>query len=495
MAFYPSADSANGYSVILDGDLTITPGNQGNYNDKLIICTGASTITLGKDIMNNFKTQVRPSSTAGVTIAPVSGVMINGGTGSFVQGAGNGALIDIVYGVRNSLTVATVVGALNAEAASAAQQLTANVYLNGASPSFIRKAFAKVMAGGRSRVGFFGDSTTVGAGAGTNGSGTSGLVGARTGNFCTQLAKLLTAAGYPAFNEARLGNQIVDADTGVTYPQYDPAVALSGFAPTTTGGLTVGGYFFLSNVSGSKWSHTPAMTFDRYDTFSTNNVAATATVDVDGGASLATIGGAGGANVLQKNSVSPTRGTHTTNITLGANANFFVLGGIPYDSTTGGFDFLQLGMWGRKMSDLATNGTAWAPSNPTVLSLLGMDFGVVQMTINDSKDAGTDPESYAASLATVVAAFATAGVPLILMSGIPSNTNRVTPTQRVAIVSKVQQRAATNGLIYLDQDARDISYAYNQTLGWMYDDLHGNRSFYADEARWLARTLIRLGEA
>jgi len=115
MAFYPSSDSVNGYSVILNGDLTITPANQGNYNEKLIVCTGASTITLGKDIMNNFKTQVRPSSSAGVTVVPVAGVLINGATDAFTQGAGNGALIEIVYGVHNNLTVATISGALNSQ--------------------------------------------------------------------------------------------------------------------------------------------------------------------------------------------------------------------------------------------------------------------------------------------------------------------------------------------------------------------------------------------
>lgn len=142
MALYPESDSVNGYSVIITGDLTLTPSNQGNFNEKLIVCqnTVNTTITLGMDIRNNFKTMIRASATGTVTVVPVAGVMVNGSSTPFVMPAGLGNLLEIVYGVRNSLTVTQIGG--SSGAASALTAPTVDV---------IQRQFTPVMAAVASR--------------------------------------------------------------------------------------------------------------------------------------------------------------------------------------------------------------------------------------------------------------------------------------------------------------------------------------------------------
>lgn len=355
---------------------------------------------------------------------------------------------------------------------------------NGANRLNFRKALAKVLAGQRARLLIMGDSTSVGAGAGTS---TANLTGARAKNYPTRLAAALTAAGIPTYNEAVFGDQKTLTAT-VAYPSYDPRVTLAGgFAATSFSAL--GGNPWLAAATGAKWSLTPGMTFDTVDVFTISNTGnGSLTVDVDGGATLTTIN-TNAALAVQKTTVSCTRGTHTLNLTTTSTASTYVLAVIPYDSTVGGLDIIQAGWYGGVMSDYAGAGSVWSPSNATLLAAVAPDLAIVQLTVNDSTN-GTTPASFAASLATVESALTTAGAETLLMSGIPSNNANATNGQLAAIVAAVSARAASQSRVYADLGSRCGTFAAMNAAGWMADTLHGNALLYADEGRWIAQTLL-----
>ena len=76
-----------------------------------------------------------------------------------------------------------------------------------------------------------------------------------------------------------------------------------------------------------------------------NGGTATATYNVDGGASLGTITNAG-ANALFAYTATVTKGAHTINIVPNNNGLFNIAGIIAYDSTTPAIDVIQDGQYG-----------------------------------------------------------------------------------------------------------------------------------------------------
>lgn len=357
---------------------------------------------------------------------------------------------------------------------------------NGSSSLLLRNAIARALSGQRSRILLNGDSTLVGAGAGTNGAGSTGLVGARAGNWATQLAARLTAMGIPAFNEAIIGNQNVNTDGGVTYSQYDPRLTVTGFTTDAIG--CPGGKAWLSTASGSVWAFTPVMPFDRFDVLTaSNNGNGSVTANVDGGATLATINTNAALNI-QKTTVSCTRGTHTINLTTTSTANTYIIGVIPWDSTLGGIDLLQAGWWGGKAADLAQSSVGFHPNAAATLAALAPNYTINQITINDAND-GTAAAAYLASITAMDTAQAAAGAGVMWMSGIPSGTPQSSDGTLAGIVAQVAALATTKSRPYADLCGRLVSYAALNGIGWMYDTKHGNRQLYADEALWLADLL------
>jgi lysophospholipase L1-like esterase len=364
------------------------------------------------------------------------------------------------------------------------------VAINSLTRMSYRKMMAKVLSGSRARLLIYGDSTTMGAGAGTNSGGTTGVVGARAGCWVTKLAAALTAAGIPTYNEAVMGDQNATF-AGETYATYDPRTTIVGW--TTSSIDCPGGRGWTSSTIGHKWSLTPGMTFDRFDVYYTTSVGnGSMTADVDGGATLATIN-TSAATGIAKTTVSCTRGTHTLNLTVSTANNIFLIGVVPWDSTVGGLDIIQCGWWGGKASNLSVNTNAWSVANPAILTSIAPDLGIIQLTINDATQS-TAAATFAANLAVIDTAMATAGAEVAYMSGIPSSDVTSTNGQLAAIVAAVSSRAAAQSRLYMDLGARCVDYATMSGAGWMYDTKHGNTKLYADEGYWGSRVLNSLGQ-
>lgn len=349
-----------------------------------------------------------------------------------------------------------------------------------------RKALAKVASGSRARLLIYGDSTTVGAGAGTS---TANLSGARALNWPTRLAAALTAVGIPAYNDSLVGDQNVSAFA--TYTNYDPRLSLTNFSASSL--LTLGRAAWRAATLGANLAFTPAMTFDRFDIITASTTGTGSfTVNVDGGATLATVNTtSGGGNVVQKTTVSCTRGTHTINCTTTSATQVYIIAIIPYDSTVGGLDIIQAGWYGGKMVDFASSNDQWNCANSNILGQIAPDISIVQLTINDSTTE-TSPSSFASSLATVDSALGAASGAVMLMTGIPSGNAQATNGQLASILSAVCARANAQGRVLADLDARCGSYAAMNDAGWMTDTQHGNAKMYADEGRWMAKVLLDL---
>jgi hypothetical protein len=347
-----------------------------------------------------------------------------------------------------------------------------------------RKVIAAVLAGQRVRAGWLGDSTTVGAGAGT---GTNGLVGARANNFVTKLAAYLTSLGIPTYNEAVFGDQNTFTGSAVAYTSYDPRWVVSGF--TVNGVNTLGQSAWRSVAGGSTIAFTPGISFDKFDVYYIiSGGQGSFNVNVDGGANIGSATSTAGTAATGKTTFTVAAGTHVINLTT-VDANVVsIIGIVPYLSTAAGIDFIQCGNYGGTIGGFIASAQAWNPANQSLLSKMGWSVVNMQCTINDANSA-TALATYAAGLATFEAAHVTAGAKVQWQTGIVSGTTQSTDGTLAGIVAAVEAQAYANGDLFLRYGERLGSYAQVNADGWMYDTKHGTASLYADEARWLASVL------
>lgn len=355
------------------------------------------------------------------------------------------------------------------------------VQANGSSANVFRKLVAKIGSATRPRLLILGDSTSVGAGAGTNGAGTTGLVGSRTVNWPTRLAAMLTGYGLPATNAGIFSGQSVASDS-ITYSAYDPRLTVTGWAVSNIG--TIGGSVWLSSTNGHTLVFNPGVTFDRFDVYTTTGTSnGDFTTDIGGG-SLGTISTTAGANGFIKTTVSCTRGANTITITKSGTSPVYIVGIVPWDSTVNALEIIQGGRFGGVIANNVNSGSPWTASNAALLSAIDADVVLLEMTINDA-NAGTTGAAYAASLATLRAAHVAAGAEFVTLTGIPSNNAATTNGGLAAIWTALEASAASNGDMHIRYGAR-ATYEQNNALGWMYDNVHGTSALYADKALLLA---------
>lgn len=345
-----------------------------------------------------------------------------------------------------------------------------------------RNAMAKVRAGtGRGRLLLVGDSTTMGGGAGT--SGQTNLVGAQANNRTMALAARLSALGVPTQTHSFMGDQYC-GKTSVTYAQYDPRLSLgTNWQELSSSNYEVlGGYMFRNTSTSGVLGFTPTAPIDHFTVYYLQNAGlGSATVNVDGGASLGTINEAGAAQITSQ-TFSVTRGSHQIQI-VGATATFYLLGIVAWDSTIPAIDIITCGMWGATSADFANTANFWNPGSANAMTFLGQDAAILQFTINDSNGGLSQLPAYQTNMTAVVGALKSTG-DLLIESGIPSNTSQATDgVTLAAFVATCQNLAAVNGCNFLDIGARYGSYATANALGWMFDSVHANAVGYQDVAQ------------
>lgn len=351
----------------------------------------------------------------------------------------------------------------------------------GASTSSIqlaktRNAFAKVRAAtGRARVLLIGDSTTVGAGAGT--SGNTNLVGAQAKNRTNALAARLASLGIPTSANSFMCDSWV-GHASVSLPNYDSRISLGTGWSIASGTTGLGGDLLTCTSTGTL-AFTPTGQIDRIQLYyPTNNGLGSFSVNVDGGSSLGTFNQNGTSSVTSQ-TFSVTKGSHTINV-VGVSGTTYVIGIVTWDSTTPAVDLITCGMWGSVASNWTAGGSSWNP--PQMFATLGQDLAVVQLIINDSNAGLSNLSTYTSNMSTIISGLKAQG-DVIVESGIPSNTTQATDGTLAQFAAALSGLASNVNSPFVDIRARWVNYSTANALGWMFDDKHPNAVGYADVAQ------------
>lgn len=354
------------------------------------------------------------------------------------------------------------------------------------------RARAKCLAGQRGRVLFIGDSTTVGAGAGTAGAGTTALTGARAKNYPTQLAALLRASGINATNDHFWGSQGV-TDDGVTYPGYDARMGALNAQSNWVTNMLGGKMLLLTPGSpNGALAFTPVNPCDGATIFYARVAGGgTATVNVDGGATLATINASGASAVLTQN-VTFTRGTHTLNIAHnGTGTNFYIVGVLFTDSTQGAIDFVQAGYFGATTNLFAAASQPWDPVN--VAGTLAPDHTFYELGINDAI-AGLPIATFEANIRTMADRLISVGSGITFVVNVPFTTASASVRSNAAAIrAKVMELAAYYGAAVLDTPGYWGAHPSDPgsliPASWYFDSPHPTALGYGDKAAWKNQSL------
>lgn len=346
-----------------------------------------------------------------------------------------------------------------------------------------RKAVANVRTGtARAKLLFVGDSTTMGAGAGTGGA--TNLNAAFPRCFPARVATILNQTFVPCSFNSIWGSQ--NAPAVLTYSTYDTRTVF-GTGWAMSGGGTLGANFirFTSGGGVATFAFTPTAAFD---TITIYYYAAagqgTFTTDVDGGASLGTTNTATGSGFLST-SFTVSAGTHTININAQNNGSLFISGIIPSLSTTYAVDAVLAGHYGAT----ALNYTPAGSFGPlTALRAYAPDCTVVNLTVNDAFQR-TNLSTYRANLATLISAAQESG-DVVLMVGAPPN-NTVTTSGTLGLYADVvYDLAAQYNCGLVDIYRRWGVYSNISAYFPYYDALHPGNLAYADMAQAVASGLM-----
>lgn len=336
----------------------------------------------------------------------------------------------------------------------------------------LQSAISKVLAGtGQCYIGVVGDSTTVGAGAGT---GAKYAINARPLSPTAQLAAALVSAGIPATDDSWFGENLLEAFQGVTRVQYDTRFTVSASAAYYPNGAyqSLGGIPFRLNSAGKAVNFTPTNTVDRVDVYSYNKTAGVFDLSFAGGASLGAVTNAVTATV-QKTTKSLTRGTGVLQA-IWVSGDNSILGMVAYDSTVPRVNVMNWGCYGDKLTTAngyANNTNEWRGGS--VITTVAPDAVIVDMTINtENNDGLAGVAAYKTALTTICNDVIAAGADLILAT--PHYINSTTQTSGIcdAYVAAIREVAVTFSAPIVDVYRRLDDYTTFNTQGMYTDSLH-----------------------
>lgn len=344
-------------------------------------------------------------------------------------------------------------------------------------PKF-RKAIAGVRTGAAfAKVACIGSSYTAGEGAGTGG---NGIPGCRTKSFPAFLATLLNSYDILARNDSFFGSG------GTGWLVQAPDTRLVSAAGWVEDVAALGGPCITNFATNTlTLAFTPIGSFDTFDIYYIQAASkGTFTVNVDGGATLATINSVG-ATSLQKATVSCALGIHTINIQRnGTGSNVSIIGVDAYNSATKDVHVWNFGWSGTSTSSWLANTNVWDPIN-------ALAFAAPHLSIMDlssvEESASTPTATWVANTTTLVTALqAYSDVILTVTRPLGDGTTQATmDAYTVAIYAFAQ----ANSLPLFDLSYLWTSYSNANSLGYMFDTLHSTAAGYADEAAACRRLL------
>jgi len=359
-----------------------------------------------------------------------------------------------------------------------------------------RSKLAKIRAGvttgtngidGQFKLGIVGDSTVMGAGAGT--AGTTNTTGARAKSAGVYLAAQFAALGVPAIHDTFMGDQQMFACNASTtgYPAYDPRVVFGGTTSIYPSGLyrSLGGIYFRLNAASDTLTFTPSNAWDTAVIYYENGSAGTANMTLGNAAAIT-----GGSVVTTLNTGQQSFGTQTITITKAATSLIFTQStGTPvirgvwcYDSTIPRVNIFNLGEYGQK---LTAEYLLWT----SAIVPDAYDAVIINSTINDI-NGGTSVATYMTNLASLVASFQAAGTEVAAIC--TENPNSTGNAQlELDYQSAILAFCISNNIHCIDLTTRMGTWISANSLGFMYDTVHPNSIGYADIATAYGNLLIR----
>lgn len=339
-----------------------------------------------------------------------------------------------------------------------------------------RAAMARVRAGtGRARIHCIGDSTTMGAGAGSG--GVTALNGAAPNCWPAALAKILSRWVPTSYNSfwTALNNPI-------PYNTYDPRVTLAA-----NWGVGADQIFAWSPGSVNDLYFEPAGIIDTVYAYTVENGGGTAALNVNGGATLATLSSAGGPGVMGQIIPVP-RGINTVTVVPNNNGPVYLMGMVTYDSTVPAVDIICDGQYGSELSNWTeiTSLQPWWFHN----TWLAPDLTIICLTINDVNEIGlAGLGAYINNMQALITKVRSTG-DCVLMVGIPSNSANATDGITLpAYVAALKALAFINGVGLIDLSERWVSWAYTNAIMPYFDGDHAEAQGYQDVAQAVASAI------
>jgi len=341
-----------------------------------------------------------------------------------------------------------------------------------------RAAMEKVRANtGRLRIGWIGDSTMNGEGAGTGGS--NNTTAAIQASIPTDVAKQLVSSGITTtydsvFGDGTLGN------LGNSQLTYGAGWAVA--SPPSLGGQ------MLSNATttATALAFTPASQITTCDVYYVDVAATdTFTIDLSGAGTITTT--TGGTLAILKKTISAASGSYTLNVKLTAVGTRFWINGIDcYNTTTRQISMWNFGIVGATTGNFTTTGSAW--SSLTALGLYAPDLTVIDLGINDE----TASESYAtfySTMQTIITQAKISGDVILVMH---HDVNGHTAAQEAVTLSALQALSVANNIPLVSFYQRMGTWAVSNANGEQFDALHCNAVGYNDESRMISWILQQL---
>lgn len=344
-----------------------------------------------------------------------------------------------------------------------------------------RLALGKALAGiSNARLAFVGDSTTAGLAGGTT-------------TFMQSIPCVSGKILNKSLLQTNLGSTFGDLtrnNPANGFPTFDPRIG--GFSSwLQTGYATAGGYAFGNSANTNSLTFTPADAFDTIDIYSIDNTGGYGqwTVNVDGGATLATVDNVQAVRAIRKTTVSCTLGTHTINIQRnGVGGQVFIIGIATRNSTVKTIDIYNLGGGGSTSSD-------WVTSNQiqylNALQAYAPDLTVIDIGINDRR-LGLYTTTYESNLRTLVNGAKASG-DVILCVPAPSSfaySAYTTADNIAAYNAAIYRIAAEKNCPVINKEMIFQSYDLANTNGYYYDTLHPNAAGYGILGQQLSQLLM-----
>jgi len=350
-----------------------------------------------------------------------------------------------------------------------------------------RKAVANVRSGqGRGRLVILGESTSMGQGSGSGGTGN--LNGAYPYAWPQQMASMLNTMLSSAANTQPVSANAIMCDQNVSaaavgYAAYDTRVTLGSSWSTSNGGNCAGGNTFIFTCCAvNNLTFAPVAAFDTLTLYYyTQTPVGTATINVDGGASLGTITfGPATPDTIATATYSVANATHTINI-VPTGGSFQLAGIVTSLSTKPAIDVIQAATSGATIAYFTAN--TYATQGLRLEATLAPDLTIIAETGNDSINQ-TPVAAYTASMQAVITNAKLSG-DVILIAGPPNNAGFTF----APYVAALRSLAASNNVPLLDLTTRWTSWAVTNPVMPYFDQYHPGKLGYSDIALAVAELL------